>query len=91
MKILDFHITGQYPSLSVETEIEDGNQESSNSQQTMRLNLGPWNYISLLNESELKSLVHLVYERQTQAKNPTKAMNALKNASLEHASQEELP
>lgn len=88
MKIKDFHITGQYPALSVETEIETGNTENNNSE-TVRLHLGPWNYVSLLSESELKSLVHLVYERRQT--NPTEAMTNLRGSSLEGASSEELP
>ena len=90
MKITDFHITGQYPTLSVETEVQDGQGEgdSSNSQ-SVRLNLGPWSYVSLLNEKELKSLVHLVYESQKHQ--ATKAMEELKGASLNNASEMELP
>ena len=84
MKIRDFHITGQYPQLSVETEIED-----SAKNQTVRLDLGPWNYVSLLNEQELKSLVHLVYEKQRHEQ--TQAMTALTGSSLEGASNSELP
>ncbi len=84
MKIRDFHITGQYPQLSVETEIEDSSQN-----QTVRLDLGPWNYVSLLNEQELKSLVHLVYEKQRHGK--TQAMTALTGSSLEGATNAELP
>lgn len=86
MKIRDFHITGQYPTLSVETEIEETNGPSSST----RVTLGPWNYVSLLNEEELKSLVHLVYARVS-ASQPTKAMTALKGQSLTHVSDEELP
>ncbi|MCL5115783.1 MAG: hypothetical protein M1272_01340 [Firmicutes bacterium] len=89
MKIRDFHITGQYPALSVETEIEDSGHGQSG-QQTVRLTLGPWNYVSLLNEKELKSLVHLVYEQQKD-QSPTKAMTALRGSSLDHASDAELP
>lgn len=85
MKIRDFHITGQYPTLSVETEIED-----SSKNQTVRLDLGPWNYVSLLNEQELKSLVHLVYERE-RPQQKTQAMKALAGSSLEVASNAELP
>lgn len=89
MKIRDFHITGQYPTLSVETEVEDTSQASSGQNQTVRLNLGPWNYVSLLNEQQLKSLVHLVYENQKHQ--PTSAMTALKGSSLNDASNAELP
>ncbi|NMP21112.1 hypothetical protein [Sulfobacillus harzensis] len=90
MKIRDFHITGQYPSLSVETEIEDDSQSNSNQQETVRLTLGPWNYVSLLNESELKSLVNIVYQKHQDVR-PTQAMQQLKNTSFTHASKEELP
>lgn len=93
MKIRDFHITGQYPALSVETEIEDSSQAGSGqdgSRATVRVNLGPWNYVSLLNEKELKSLVHLVYERQRRQE-PTDAMNSLHGASLDDAANSELP
>ncbi len=86
MKIRDFHITGQYPALAVETVVEDQNPQSPN---TIKLNLGPWNYVSLLNEDELKSLVHLVYENQRH--NPTGAMENLRGANLETANQSELP
>lgn len=86
MKIKDFRITGQYPALAVETEVEDQEMQP---QETVKLNLGPWNYISLLNEDELKSLVHLVYtNRQHQ---PTKAMKTLLGQTLENANQSELP
>lgn len=88
MKIKDFHITGQYPTLSVETEVQDGQGDSSNNQ-SVRLNLGPWSYVSLLNEKELKSLVHLVYESQKHQ--ATKAMEELKGVSLNNASEMELP
>ena len=106
MKIRDFRIAGQYPQLSVETEIEEGpssggyshppshgndRPDSPDSQEShsTTLTLGPWDYVSLLSEKELKSLVHLVYERRKH--NPTKAMNALRGSSLEDASQVELP
>lgn len=86
MKIKDFHITGQYPALSVETEVEDGGHDAGTS---LRLNLGPWNYVSLLNESELKSLVHLVYESHRHQ--PSQAMKSLTGSSLDNASDSELP
>ncbi|MCY0877682.1 MAG: hypothetical protein OWU84_01875 [Firmicutes bacterium] len=93
MKIRDFHITGQYPTLSVETELEDDerqDRESSSDTSTVRITLGPWNYVSLLNAEELKSLVHLVYQRYRHQQ-PTEAMAQLKGASLQNASSEELP
>lgn len=90
MKIHDFHITGQYPTLSVETEVEDDSQNQSSQSKTVRVNLGPWDYVSLLSESELKSLVHLAYQKQHNT-SPTQAMKQLKNASLDNASEEELP
>ena len=86
MKIRDFRITGQYPTLSVETEVED---QGARPQETVKLNLGPWAYVSLLNEDELKSLVHLVYENNRH--HPTAAMENLRGASLENANQSELP
>lgn len=90
MKIRDFHITGQYPALSVETEIEDESDTGGHSKRnSVRVTIGPWNYVSLLNESQLKSLVHLVYEKQKHQ--PTEAMKNLTGASLSHASNEELP
>ncbi len=89
MKIKDFHITGQYPVLSVETEIEEADVSEQNAAQTVRLQLGSWSYVSLLSEAELKSLIHLVYEsHQTK---PTKAMAKLTGASLKNASDVELP
>lgn len=87
MKIKDFHITGQYPTLFVETEVETPNSDDSN--QTVRLNLGPWSYVSVLSETDLKSLVHLVY--QSQQHNQTRAMTNLTGASLENASNSDLP
>lgn len=91
MKIKDFHITGQYPTLFVETEVEESPHGSSSSgdPRSVRLNLGPWNYVSLLNEGELKSLIHLVY--QSQLHDPTQAMQGLVGASLDDASDTELP
>ncbi len=93
MKIRDFHITGQYPTLSVETEIEDDefpDTATASRGRTVRITLGPWNYVSLLNTDELKSLVHLVYQRYRHQE-PTQAMSQLRGASLENASDEELP
>jgi hypothetical protein len=87
VKIKDFHITGQYPALSVETEVED--HDGGEASGPVKLNLGPWNYVSLLSESELKSLVHLVY--QSQRHQPTQAMRNVTGANLENATDAELP
>ncbi|PSR24181.1 MAG: hypothetical protein C7B45_00825 [Sulfobacillus acidophilus] len=91
MKIKDFHITGQYPALFVETEVEESKHSSTSPHDSgsIRLNLGPWNYVSLLNEGELKSLIHLVY--QSQLHHPTRAMQELIGASLDDATDTELP
>jgi hypothetical protein len=48
--------------MSVETEVEDSEAQSAS--HSVKLNLGPWNYVSLLNERELKHWVRRVYQGQ---------------------------
>jgi hypothetical protein len=83
MRIKNFHITGQYPNLTVTTDLEgeDGVQT---------IDLGPWNYVALLTDSELKSLVRVVYDRVHHVK-PTPAMQHVLGDNVESGSQEEIP
>jgi hypothetical protein len=83
MRIKDFHLKGQYPNLTVETELEGDNGVHT-------INLGAWNYVSLLNEQELKSLVRVIYD-QVAAVHQTPAMKNVVGSSIEHASHEEIP
>lgn len=102
VNIIDFHITGEFPNWKVEAELQESQESNSQksskeeksssdkgSSSSIRLEIGSWNYVSLLNEKQLKSLIRLVHE--TQKHQPTEAMKKLKGTSLKGASASELP